>query len=203
MTDSIELFILDLIESYMDMMYRQYLDSIGEEDYILTKVRFYGEQSEKIKLVICLITHPFISVSAKEKGTISPVFMGKYKNSVNNTGNGDYNNFCQVTYNYSVDEPSYTIGLSVGATLETEFSLVYCIDINIQLNQVVESAQVNLKFTSPLGTSPYYELPFICENCRVTSVSDRILYLQVRNSDTANVKIIYSYPYMLSTISRE
>lgn len=33
----------------MDMMYRHYLDSIGEEDYILTKVRFYGEQSEKIK----------------------------------------------------------------------------------------------------------------------------------------------------------
>lgn len=49
MSDTYEAFILDLIESYMDALYREYLDSIGDDDYILTKIRFYGEMKDKIK----------------------------------------------------------------------------------------------------------------------------------------------------------
>ena len=49
MTEGNELFILSLIEQYTDMMYRHYIDCIGDDDYIVTKIRIYGELTDKLQ----------------------------------------------------------------------------------------------------------------------------------------------------------
>lgn len=129
---------------------------------------------------------------------MNPIKSDRYKNSVNDTGSSSFNNFVQVTYEYYCEEPSYTVGLSAGVISgETQVPLIYSIKLNIKLRDPVESAYIKLKFTSPLGTSPYWEIPALCENATIGYVDADDLYVYLYNTDYASIYIVYTYEQVM------
>lgn len=138
---------------------------------------------------------------------LNPITLDRYRNSTNNTGNPDYNNFVQCTYLYTVDNPSNEIEVSMAGWVGTTYEMpqVYKFTLKINFREPVHNATLLLTFTTPDTYS--YSYNYIAENCFVTGTYGNIT-VTAYNTDFCIIEFYFSghmlvemYDYPISAVT--
>lgn len=136
-----------------------------------------------LSVVAVLVTHPFLSVSAKEI-TRRPVVLDRTQVITNSTGKLIFDG-CQISYNYSISNAQST---TVQNALN--FPVIYVCDMIINFTTPVSAALITMNFKTAATNN--YPLNFIVEHGRVTTSNYNTLTVQALDTQIVYIKLIFS-----------
>ena len=144
-----------------------------------------------LTLLITVISHPFISVSAKEKGTIAPIKLDRYKPITNNSGQLIFDG-CGVSYNYVTEDGNFTVNSGL---VQSSFPTVFSLYISIQLTEPCSSAIIDITFDAP--SSNVIPMNYIVEQGRIVSATWNSLKVQLYNSDRCTLTLVFTLEQLM------
>lgn len=146
-----------------------------------------------LSVVAVLVTHPFLSISAKEI-TRRPVVLDRTQVITNSTGKLIFDG-CQISYNYSIDNAQATSWNS--ATLN--IPVIYVCDLIINFTYPVDYALITINFKT--ASTNKYPLNFIVEHGRVTTSNYNTITVQALHTDVVYIKLIFSLQQIIENYS--